>query len=431
MNNLDDAISAYETALANLPLEKSGDSKTKVMDVFIARDNVAHALAENQAAATSEVLGRIIELDQILKKAARRISSLVGRPTLPDWRESFQPPESAWWWSLDAHPAAGPRFISIRALLTWLCWILIAICLSFILEVMRRFLSAGADVPSIVLQGLLALLVGSTIIQLVGQLAAGSARQTGGKNTQPNRKTQFGLAALLVIAAVGMELMRSTVVIHYSNEGVLNKERGQLTTAIENYQRAISLKPDDSVAHYNLASAYEAVLEYDKAESEFQAAIRCNDQYCLAYNRLARLYMLRRSEYVSALTLLRLGLEKLELMKERNLLNEVAYRDIKFALLRNRGWAYFGLGYFRQAADDLRAALEMRPRGAVAHCLLAQVLEAEKNPQRDRKKAMEEYGKCVAYSPLYSDNEESWLSLARERLLQESPELQDEKGGTK
>jgi len=81
--------------------------------------------------------------------------------------------------------------------------------------------------------------------------------------------------------------------------------------------------------------------------------------------------------------------------------------------LRNRGWAYYGLGYYRQSADDLRLALEIRPRGAVAHCLFAQVLEAEKNPQRDLGKALEEYAKCVSYSQLYDDNEESWLSLAR------------------
>jgi hypothetical protein len=77
----------------------------------------------------------------------------------------------------------------------------------------------------------------------------------------------------------------------------------------------------------------------------------------------------------------------------------------------------------------LRKALEIRPRGAVAHCLLAQVLEAEKNPQRDPSKALEEYAKCVGYSDLYDDNEESWLSLARERLSKEEPEPKNKKGG--
>lgn len=428
MDNLGEAISAYETALANLPLAEAEDSRSRVIDVFIARDNVALALANKQTV-TSAMLERIIELDQRLKKDAKRVNKIARRFALAEWRESIKPPGGAWWWRLDAHAAAEQRFISKGVLLTWLGWILIAISLSFILEVVRRFLSTGADVPSIVLQGVLALLVGSTIIQLVGQVAGGSPLQAGGR-IHPNHKTQIVLVASFVVVAVGMELFRSRVVDHYSNQGVLSKQQGQLTTAIENYQRAISLKPDDSLAHYNLASAYEGTLDYDKAESEFQSAIRCDDQYSLAYNRLARLYMLRRGDYVTALMILKTGLDKLDLMQEHNLLSEADYRDIRFALLRNRGWAYFGLGFFRQAANDLRLALEIRPRGAVAHCLLAQVLEAEKNPQRDQERANEEYEKCVADSLAYSDIEENWLSLARERLLSQEPELQ-KKGKSK
>jgi len=429
MNNLDETISDYAKALEHTHSDKPECPKSKVMDVFIARDRVAHVLANTQLA-TSYSLGRITELDQELRKDATRINSMANGPTLANWRESLRPAESAWWWWLDVHPAAESKFISLRALAAWVCWLLIAISLSFILEVVRRFLSTGVDVPSIVLQGLLALLVGSTIIQLVGQVAGGST-QVIGKQGKGNRKAQIVLAGLLVLVAVGTELFRAQVVAHYSNQGVLNTREGKLSTAIENYQRAISLKPNDSLAHYNLASAYEGTLEYDKAEAEFHAAIRCDGQYCLAYNRLARLYMLRRSDYVSALMLLKTGLEKLDLMKANSLINESGYRDFRFALLRNRGWAYYGLGYYRQAADDLRLALEIRPRGAVAHCLFAQLLEAEKNPQRDSGKAMEEYTKCVGYSQLYDDNEESWLSLARERLSQEDPEPKANEGGEK
>src|SRR5205823_14189127 len=135
-------------------------------------------------------LGRIIELDQKLRKDAKRVNAIARRFDLAEWRESIRPPDGAWWWRLDLHPSAKPRFISKGVLLTGLGWILIAISLSFILEVVRRFLSTGADVPSTVLQGLLALLVGSTIIQLVGQVAGGSPLQAEGR-ARPNRKTQI------------------------------------------------------------------------------------------------------------------------------------------------------------------------------------------------------------------------------------------------
>lgn len=435
MDDLAEAVLAYENTVKNLASSEAGKLQLALLEVLIARDRVARALASDQPA-RAETLALINQLDQTLKTDADSMNA-VAWESMADWRESFQPASTAWWWRLDDYQPIEKKFFSSRAALasvTWLSWISIAISLSYILEVVRRFLSTGADVPSIVLQGLLALLVGSTIIQLVAQ-AARATVQNGGSKTQAHHKTRILLLAALafvtVAIAIGIEAFRSKAVAHFSNDGVFYKQQGQLTAAIQNYQRAISLKPDDSSAHYNLASVYEDVLEYDKAEAEFQVAMSCNDQYSLAYDRLARLHMLRRNDYVGALALLKVGLKKLDQMKEKNLLAQQDDLDIRFAMLRNRAWAYFGLGYFNEAANDLSAALEIRPRGAVAHCLLAQVLESEKNPRRDPKKAIEEYQKCVAYSPLRDDNEESWLGLAKERLSQRDAEVPAEKGRTK
>lgn len=433
MNVLDDAVSAYDKAFTTLTSKEAGASKSMVIELLIARDKIARALTDDQSP-ESGVLVRINELDLRLKKDAGRIAIIAGR-SLADWRESFQPAESAWWWRLDAYQPSEPNFIHVRtlfALAPWICWISISVSLTYVLEVARRFVSTGADVPSIVLQGVLALLVGGAISQFVGQVAGRSSQSAGKSGLNPKSRILLAVLAIAsVTTAVGIELFRSRIVVHYSNEGVANKQNGHLTAAIENYQRAISLKPNDSLAHYNLASVYEAVLEYDRAESEFQIAITCDDQYSVAYNRLARLRMLRRDDYVAALTLLETGLAKLDLMKEKNLVNDADDRDIRFAMLRNRAWANFGLGYFNQAMNDLTEALKLRPDGAVAHCLLGQVLESDKNPHRDQKAAMEEYRKCVIYSQRYNDNEENWLSLARERRLQPQTDSRDEKRRTK
>lgn len=432
MTDLAEVASSYEKTYARLASDEAGKPQSILLELLVTRDRLACVVARDLAA-EPEILDRISQLDQTLKKDAGRVNAIAGH-SMADWRESFQPAETAWWWWLDEYQPAEQKLISASTAftsVTWLCWVLIAISLSYILEVVRRFLSIGADLPSVVLQGLFALLLGSTIIQLVGQ-AARATSQAGGRKTQGRQKTRMirvGVLAFVCVSfAVGIETFRSRAVAHYSNEGVFDNQRGQLTAAIQNYKRAISLKPDDSLAHYNLASVYEAVLDYDKAEAEFQVAMTCNDQYSLAYDRLARLCMLRRADYVGALMLLQMGLEKLDRMKEENLLAPQDYLDIRFAFLRNRAWAYFGLGYFNQAANDLSDALEIRPGGAVAHCLLAQVLESERNPRRDRKKAMEEYEKCVAYSQLFEDNEENWLGLARERLSQKESELRAEKG---
>ena len=43
------------------------------------------------------------------------------------------------------------------------------------------------------------------------------------------------------------------------NQGARQQQQGQVTSAIQTYQRAIGLSPNDAEAHYNLGSAYEDV----------------------------------------------------------------------------------------------------------------------------------------------------------------------------
>jgi tetratricopeptide (TPR) repeat protein len=146
------------------------------------------------------------------------------------------------------------------------------------------------------------------------------------------------------------------------------------------------------------------VLEYDKALSEYQRAIETDERFYDAYNNLARLYILRRSDSTSALALLNAVLE-------RNLGLEPAHQTgVQYSLLKNRGWANFNLKYYELAETDLRQALALRADGAAAHCLLAQVLEAQGNPRA----ALAEWEACLRYEK-GDFVEANWLGLARER----------------
>ncbi|HEY0100015.1 MAG TPA: tetratricopeptide repeat protein, partial [Pyrinomonadaceae bacterium] len=319
ITGLDEAINAYKAALDNIdniPLIRStnssqrGEDLQKVLSVLIARDKLAHLLS-NAIVNPTEMIN-VVEQDQRLRNDAKKIVSVVGQSALAHWRDAKQtlkkpdePISFPWWWSLDEQ-VAEPWFIYALKTCLWLC---IAVALSFTVEIVRRFVSSGVDLPSTIAQGLLALLVGGTLIQFARQLVEGISRQ-GGKKLQLKWRTQLILAVVLVTVAVVLELSRAKVVAHYSNMGVDQLNAGQLAGAIQNFQRGISLKPNDAIAHFNLASAYESVLDYDKAEAEYRAAIQWNKQLSPAYSKLARLYILRRNDPGAALMLLRAGLRE-------------------------------------------------------------------------------------------------------------------------
>src|SRR5262249_15787512 len=215
-------------------------------------------------------------------------------------------------------------------------------------------------------------------------------------------RVAFTLAILIINCAFYFSL--PAIARIYNNERAIKyQQSGDLPAAIKSYERAISLNPDFAVAHYNLATAYEDVLEFDKAQAEYQAALRSDPKFYFGYNNLARSYLLHRKDYSSALNILNTGLE-LKPQEPR----------VRYAFYKNRGWANFGLGFYDVAAEDLREALNLREDGAAAHCLLAQVLEGQKKDEA----AMAEWEKCVAYAPGEADVEGSWRSLALERLKQ-------------
>jgi tetratricopeptide (TPR) repeat protein len=185
-----------------------------------------------------------------------------------------------------------------------------------------------------------------------------------------------------------------------NNRGVENQQLGHLTSAVEEYKRALELHPSSAQIHYNLAGAYEELSDYDKAAGEYRRALEADDTFYPAYNNLSRVYILR-GDYAAALSLLDRGLS----FKPREM-------SVQYSLYKNRGWANLGLGLVGQAELDLRRALALRQDGGAAFCLLAQVQEA--HGKHDA--IVPSWESCVAYGSEQKDVEPSWLSLAQEHL---------------
>ena len=398
MISLEAAIAAYRAALADLRSGETDDAAARTLRVLLARDEVAAALAEPASAAA---LAELAELDGQLQGAAPAIAHAVAGRTLAGWRDAVGPQPAAWWWALDQVAAAAAPRPSIGWAI--LAGFFITLSISFTAEIAQRFLAGQPDffgIFSTLTQALLALLAGGALTQAGGRWLEGlfTARGIGHIHYW-----KAGLAFLVLAAVLGFRLSLPALARVYNDDGVRRQEAGRITTAIASYTRAVSLRPDFALAHYNLGSAYEEILQYDKALVEYQTAIQADPQIYLAYNNLAHLYMLQKRDYISALRLTTRGLDL-----------KPAEPAVRYSLYKNRAWAYLGLKLPRLAEADLRQALVARTEGAAAYCLLAQVLEL-KGRTADALPAWEN---CVAYYAPGEGVEPDWYAAARERLSQ-------------
>jgi Flp pilus assembly protein TadD len=168
------------------------------------------------------------------------------------------------------------------------------------------------------------------------------------------------------------------------------------------FRLALIFKPDISMTRYNLGATCEKLGNYDCARSEHQKAIEGNDTGTpYAMNNLGRLYITQYSDNEAAIKLLERGLP---LTKDESL---------KSDLHKNIGWVYVRETGYASAKLHLEKAIELNPESAPAHCLLAQVLEAEGNTQG----AGAEWKKCQNADPKDQRPEvHEWRDLASRRL---------------
>lgn len=88
------------------------------------------------------------------------------------------------------------------------------------------------------------------------------------------------------------------------------------------------------------------------------------------------------------------------------------FQKVKYALLKNLGWAQLELKNYTQAKSLLQEAIALDSEKAPAYCLLAQVLEA----QAKKDEALKSWENCIAYADSRKPDEYLWVSIAREKL---------------
>jgi len=420
-----ETIDRYGLAVEQLAPELAEDLNQRLLSVLIARDAL-HQAVKTSSLNDVETLSAIAKFDEQFRGMRKTLSASLDFDMFATARRARLPEAEAWWWNL----APQPQRQLFKTVLTPLLWLSIAIALSFTVEFLRRLLSVGGDALSAGLQGLLAVLVGGSAIQyarhLTEQKRAGMA-----DIKQASPRSKLSLAAALIVIAAALLLFQRSIADYYIHQGDNARRDGNarcggnaprdsnvhikvdLTQAIQNYQRAISLTPDQPLAHTGLAQAYEDVREFDKAVVEYQTAILLDDKNYLPYNNLARLFILHRKDYAGALNLLDPPIKKFVWSIQNGRQNNSLNSDQWFAFFKNHGWANYSLGYYNMAEGDLNNALALR-KNAVAYYLLGKVAEAL-NKCEEALKHWQTCREIINADPCESDEMEAeWISHLNE-----------------
>lgn len=189
----------------------------------------------------------------------------------------------------------------------------------------------------------------------------------------------------------------------YTDKGTIYRIRGDLNNAKVAFEKAVALAPDNWIATYNLGVIYDEIGNLEKAKTYYRKVISSSSHPVVdkALSDLARLNILDNQ------------LQKAISLASHGIKNNPA-QEIKAALYKNRGWAYFLMNNYDQASADLRTAIRLDGQRTDAHCLLAQVLEA----QGQQAEALKSWSRCLeGASDRNSLEIRFWQTMARQHLM--------------
>ena len=147
----------------------------------------------------------------------------------------------------------------------------------------------------------------------------------------------------------------------YFNKGIASLASAKYKDAVESLTQAVTVNPQDAIAHAKLGLAYSALGDHKPAIAEFKQAIKLNRAFVDAdsYFRLGIAY-LALSDYAAAIDPLKQALYgvKAKVMEDRTKSTAgPSEAEINDAL----GRAYYGIGSYRQAVKAFETAVRLQP----------------------------------------------------------------------
>ena len=137
----------------------------------------------------------------------------------------------------------------------------------------------------------------------------------------------------------------------YNSRGIAYRRKGDLDKAIQNYGKAIELKPDFTDAYYNRGIAYVEKGDFDKAIQDLTTAIEIKPDDAEAYNNRGVAYR-RKGDLDKAI---------------QNYDKAIELKPDYAEAYNNRGNAYGGKRDFDTAIQNYDKAIEIKPDYADAY----------------------------------------------------------------
>lgn len=383
-------------------------SDEDLVGAALIRERVSRALASGHAELDYPGVEPLLRADARLRERAKAGFATSAVDLLAAARNAVGPGPTGWWFDLgdvaDVEVGRGGWFWTAVA------GLFLASSISLATDVIGRFLKEGPDFFGTlltILQASLAVLTGAAFTDAfwrwLDRVAPSRSAVSG------PRPRLHAAAAFVALASVGITyLALPRIAVAYNDYGEGQRSKGAVEKAIPALKRAIALDPDLAVAQYNLGSAYEMVHQEEQATSAYRAAVLLDPTLAQAQNNLARLAILEAKQIVVAVVAMD------DLLRAATAPGAKTSPDVLYAAYKNRGWAYMALKYPAAAAADLRHALEAKPDGASAHCLLAKVEgEIATSP---RGEVDDHWRSCIAFAAGDEAVLPTWLEDARTHL---------------
>ena len=164
----------------------------------------------------------------------------------------------------------------------------------------------------------------------------------------------------------------------YCNRGAAYAKLGQTERAIEDFDKAIELNPEDAAAYYNRGNAYDDLGQTERAIEDFDKAIELNPEFAAYYNRGNAYAKLGQTER---------AIEDYDKAIELNPEYATAYSNRAESLIR--------LGRLNEATADCRAAQRLAPDHPLTHAAWGRLAYAQGNHQA----AAQRYKQATGLAP--------------------------------
>lgn len=285
--------------------------------------------------------------------------------------------------------------------------------LALIADISSRFLTGTPDTIStfaIVFQSILAALATGGALTKIGQELVDGIFDSLKIPQRFWHESKLICAMILSISLVTFRASLPSIALFYNKRGFESFSIGRIDDAKQDFIQAIRLNPNFMEANYNLGQIYERLQDSDNALTKYKIAAELGS--VRAYSVIGRIYNLKK-DYPLAVYFLLKGKGLLEGTSKGSSIDKDV--DTKYAILRNLGWARLEQERYSEAQAYLKDAIKLLPERVSGHCLMAQVLEK----QKQQVNAKPFWKDCLKYSsklPIdgYSIELDAWVGLANQ-----------------